>query len=119
MDYINLTPHSITLRSAQGDHVIPPSGRVARVATHEVPADPLPAPGQGAVSIPVVTRTFGQVQDLPPPAPNTVYLVSSLVLSALAGSGRTDVLAPDTGPTAVRDDQGRIIAVTRLVAPSP
>ena len=118
MDYINLTPHSITLRSAQGDHVIPPSGRVARVATQETLANPILAPGS-ADTIPVVVRTFGAVQDLPDPAPNTVYLVSSLVLSALAGSGRTDVLAPDTGPTAVRDDQGRIIAVTRLVAPSP
>lgn len=33
--------------------------------------------------------------------------------------GRHDVLSPDTGPTAVRDEAGRIVAVRRLQAWAP
>jgi hypothetical protein len=44
-----------------------------------------------------------------------VYLiVSGMVLDALAG-GRPDVVAPDTGPDAVRDEKGHIVAVLGFV----
>lgn len=70
---LNLTPHQITVRSQDGtDHVFPPSGQLARVATTEV----------------------------------------------VVGSchGRPGVFAPDSGPSAIRDDRGLVVAVTRLVA---
>lgn len=113
MAIMNLTPHEITIRTPSGGTVVvPPSGIVARVSTVEGPAQPVEANGE---EIPVVTRAFGAVENLPAPSEGTAYLVSSLVLSALEGSGRRDVYAPDTGPTALRDEQGRIVAVTRLV----
>lgn len=45
--------------------------------------------------------------------PHTIYVVSALVASRCAG--RPDVYSPDTGPTAIRDDEGRIVAVRGLV----
>ena len=110
MKFVNLTPHAITVRWPDGvDDVIPASGQVARVSTAEEPA--------GAIlGIPLVRRTLGDVQGLPAPQPETIYIVSSMVLSAV--EGRQDVVAPDTGPTAIRDSHGRIQAVTRFVVAS-
>lgn len=115
---INLTPHPIRLRTSDGAETeVPPSGTIARVASRpawaarEVPG--LPVPVQGAPQ-------WGAVEGLPAPQEGAVYLVSSLVLEAVRASGahRPDVMAPATGPQdgAVRDDAGRIVAVTRLVA---
>ena len=44
--------------------------------------------------------------------PKAIYIVSSLVAQAVAG--RNDVVAPDAGPTAIRNEQGQIVAVTRF-----
>jgi hypothetical protein len=110
---INLTPHAICLRSADGaDTVIPPSGTVARVSS-------TPGALEAVAGIPVPVagaQTFGGVEGLPEPTPGTMFIVSALVLSALRGS-RPDVVGPGTGPNdgAVRNDRGHIIAVTRLV----
>jgi hypothetical protein len=119
----NLTPHPITLRTGAGDITFPPSGVVARVATVEavIGSRDVVAPGapetdeQGnsnGVRIPVVSRSFGDVEGLP--EPGTPCLVSALVLSAVPG--RAGVYAPDTGETAIRNEKGFVVAVTRLVA---
>lgn len=114
MNIINLTPHAIVLRTGDGDITIAPSGTVARVtstpgATHEVAGIPCPV---------VDPPTFGEVTGIPDAAPGTVYIVSGMVLSA---TSRADVFGPGTGPTdgAIRDDAGRIVAVTRLIAARP
>lgn len=102
---LNLTPHPITVRRPDGtETVYPPSGTVARVAmTEEVVGD--------LDGVPVVQRTPGQVTGLPDDG--TPCLVSSMVLAAVPG--RPNTFAPDTGATAIRDDAGQIVAVTRLV----
>lgn len=103
---MNLTPHPIVIRLSGGeDRVLPPAGRVARVSTTEEVVGEV----DGA---PVVRRVFGAVEGLPEEGEPCV--VSALVLAAVPG--RAGVYAPDTGPTAVRDEQGRVVAVTRLVA---
>jgi hypothetical protein len=83
---------------------IPPSGQQARVLPRQVRT--------GEVNgIPIVRTEFGEVEGLPEPEENTVYIVSTLVLQALKGS-RADVVSPDTSPTsAVRDANGKIIGV--------
>lgn len=109
MKIINLTPHAITVRLESGDRVFEPSGQVARVATTATPAGEVDG-------IPVVNQTFGEIEGLPVPEPNTVFIVSSIVLAAAKEAGRTDVIAPDTSPQGViRDEQGRIVAVKRFV----
>lgn len=103
---INLTPHPIVLQKDDGTRIqIMPSGAVARVST----TDTVTGDHDG---IPVVRRSFGAVTGLPDG--DAPCIVSAMVLAAVPG--RAGVYAPDTGPTAIRDQNGRIVAVTRLVA---
>jgi len=101
----NLTPHAVIIYG-KTMLVIQPSGLVARcdTITEEV----------GTLNgIPLVKNTFGQIQDLPEPKRNTVYIVSSLV--AAACPDRKDLVSPDTTPQSViRDENGRITGVKRL-----
>jgi len=108
---INLTPHPLTLRDANGeDTVIPPSGAVARVAMvagalEHVEGVPIPIAGADQP---------GPVQGLGEPRPGVLYIVSAMVGSYCRG--RHDVVVPGTGPAdgAIRNAKGHIAAVTRL-----
>lgn len=100
---LNLTPHSITV----GGTTFPPSGSVARVEVCDEAIGTCPVTG-----VPIVRRVYGDVMGLP--EPGTPCLVSALVAAAVPG--RPGVYAPDTGPTAVRNEHGQIVTVTRLVA---
>jgi hypothetical protein len=118
MEFINLTPHAISIifSSPEGEltHTVPPSSMVARVSMREEDAGLLLV---GDASVPVITRHAGRVEGVPAPELGKYYLVSSMVLDAMHQHDdiRGDVYAPDTGPTAVRNDKGHIIAVRRLV----
>jgi hypothetical protein len=110
---LNLPPHPITLQLPDGSRVTyAPSGTVARVTADYGPA--------GTVAgVPVVQRILGAITGLPDRDARRAAggcIVSSLVLGALS-SDCGDVYAPDTGQTAVRDDAGNVVAVTRLVCP--
>lgn len=117
MKLINLTTHSIVLRDPAGaDHVIPPSGQVARVRT--TPGTPENVDG---IPVPVFgADEFGAVDGLPEcPEPDAFFIVSLAVGQALAAAGHPlarRCVRPGTGPAdgAIRED-GRIVAVTRLV----
>ena len=110
--FINLTPHNISIITEEGEKLdVPASGRVARVSTSEAEENALPSE---AGLIRVFAVAYGEVEGLPGPQADAVYLVSRLVLDAV--DDREDVFAPDTGPTAVRDQDGRITGVTRLIS---
>ena len=98
--FINLTPHAVRLNNGTE---FPASGTIARVTSSFTDFD----------SDGVATVVFGEVQNLPEPAENTLYIVSALVLSA---SKRADLVAPATGhPEAVRNEKGQIISVPGFV----
>lgn len=112
MNFINLTPHTVNVVDADGNTIlsVAPSGNVARVATQQTVVGNI-------AGIDIVRTVFGDVDGLPAPQPDTVYIVSTLVLQALidAGISRDDVVAPDTSPaSAVRDNAGNIIGVRRF-----
>jgi hypothetical protein len=111
MKLVNLTPHAINLADENGQVVatIPPSGMVARVAANQQVVGSIEL-GDGK-TIQVVQSVFGQPEGLPEKEEGTVLVVSSLVAQVAM---RDDLLAPDTGPTAVRDGEGRILAVRRF-----
>jgi hypothetical protein len=112
MKFVNLTPHIVTIFDINADKISLPSEGVARVATHDEEFEPVG-------SIPVVSAPImGPVEGLPAPVDGVGYIVSLMVLQHPDVSGRRDVFAPATGPKhhAVRDEQGRIAGVTRLVA---
>lgn len=102
---INLTPHAITLQRANGTRVTyPPSGNLARVTSVEEVTGEVDG-------IPVITRSLGEAEGMP--EEGTICIVSAMVLSVVPG--RKGVYAPDSGPTAIREN-GQVVAVTRLVA---
>jgi len=103
---INLTPHAITVRLPDSsERTFPPSGTVARVLTYETSAADIDG-------IKTAYRRTGKVEGLTVPLAGPV-LVSGMVLAEL--SGTDNVFAPDTGSTAIRDDKGQVVAVTRLI----
>ena len=101
MQIVNLTPHTIVLNDGRE---FPASGTVARVQA-----------GFSTIVDDVCSQTFGEVEGLPSPQDGTTYIVSAMVLSALAGK-RQDVVAPATGhPLCVRNDKGHIVSVPCFV----
>lgn len=102
-NFINVTPHAITLNNGV---VFPTSGTVARVSNSFSDPD-----GDNVMDI-----SYGNIEGLPEPADNTLYIVSALVLSAAKEKGRTDCVAPATGhPDCVRSEKGFIVSVPGFV----
>ena len=111
MQIINLTPHTVTLVTANGDEVVvPPEETPVRI-----PAETTPA---GEVNgIPLVTERLGDADSvLPAPQPGVVYVVARPV--AERAGHRTDLLVP----TRVERVDGRPVrarALARVVTESP
>lgn len=102
IDIINLTPHTINL---QINGVMTPIASSGLARCSEVTTE------IGTVfGIRFVKKAFGEVTGLPKPKANTIYVVSAIVLNALAGT-RDDVFVP---ADAIRDEQGRIIGCKAL-----
>jgi hypothetical protein len=103
MELINLTPHAIVLNDGRS---VGASGSVARVSSSFTKFD----------EAGICEQTFGDIQGLPEPKEDTLYVVSALVLAAAKASGRTDVIAPATGhPEVRRNEAGQIISVPGFV----
>jgi len=120
MKLVNLTPHPIVLRNAKGeDLTIAPSGIVARV--QEIPGI-IMSTNKGHV--PTYCPSFyGKIEGIPEKQePGTRYIVSLMVANAMVPQQDfydfDKFVRPGTGPqdNPIRDEAGRIIAVTRLIA---
>lgn len=105
MPIVNLTALTIRLCNDQGEvyQTFEPDEQQLTVRTqgeeHEVDGVPVE-----------ITRITG-VDALPEPHDGTFYIVPQPVAYT---SDRTDLVIPDTGPTAVRQDDGTVYAVRRL-----
>jgi len=103
MKFVNLTPHTIRIARNDADVIELASSGVARVAsTDEVVGN--------VGGLPLVRTTYGAVTGIPDAEVGVVYIVSAMVLDR---TDRTDVVAPDTGATAIRKD-GQVWAVRNL-----
>ena len=119
--FINLTPHTVNLNVDGKNLSFRPSGNVPRVVlpagvrenlSVETPDDAgMEAFSETPIPTTVLSQTPGVVEGLPEPTPDTFYIVSRMVLD---NSRRTDLVAPDTGPTAIREN-GQIKAVRGFV----
>jgi hypothetical protein len=109
MKLVNLTPHEIIVHASGSTLKLPPSGQVARVAETREDLGVITIDG---LQVAISRATYGQVEGLPEPAPDTLLIVSGLVLAAVGGK-RSDIVAP--GP-AIRDAEGKVIGCTGLSA---
>ena len=108
---VNLTPHAITLNTGVGVITFPPSGAVARVSSTSTD-NTLETVLHGVrTTIKQVVVEYGDIENLPDPSEDVLYLVSGMVFDR---TDRSDVVAPDTGPTAERNEAGHIVSVNRL-----
>ena len=98
LTFKNYTPHDIVMN----DGTVYPSLGIVRVKDTFSTFD-----ANGICNV-----SYGDVEGLPEPEKNTMYIVSSMVKEA---SKRTDLVAPATGhPETVRD-KGRIVSVPGFV----
>lgn len=115
--FVNLTPHAVTLQSADGTRfTVPPSGTVARIDSK--PGDLIIIEGCDGfdAGIALYDRTnYGTPVGLPDPVDGTTYIVSALFAGRVGD--RIDVVYPGTGPKdgCIRDEKGQVVAVTRLI----
>ena len=84
MNIVNLTSHTLNEITTGTD--IPPSGVVVRVnQTNTKSAE--------YAGIPLYTTVFGDLEGLPEPQKDVLYVVSAMALNAVPAN-RTDVVAP-------------------------
>lgn len=104
MKIVNLTPHAINFVGEAGEALmtIEPSGQIARVTAKTVTTGNING-------IPVTETVFGEVENLPLPTSDTIYIVSSLVAQRF--KDRDDVFIPNES---VRDEKGRVIGCKSL-----
>jgi len=105
MKFVNLTPHDI---SVEGLGTIPASGTIARVTVAQRDIGT-----RGGIRLRQSVK--GLVEGIPAPQDGVTYIVSGMVLDALQGARIADVVAPDTGADAIRNEKGHIIAVRGFV----
>lgn len=105
MQIVNCTQHDINIELIDGSWLrIPPGKKTARHSSTVV--DRVFRIGK----IPISKVVFGDVVGLPDPQPNTIYIVSLIVLQELMGS-RPDVYAPGE---LIKTVQGRILGCRGL-----
>ncbi len=106
MELINLTPHDIHIMDdfQQVLWTLKTSGIVARCNEQVDMEGRLVLDELGAVKVPLYTRKFQRVNNLPPETPNHVYVVTSFV--KLAHPERKDLIVASDF---VRDMGGKII----------
>lgn len=101
---VNLTPHAITVKADGLTATFPPSGDVARVDTKNSTDNPIMVAHGFSMEVPLSTVTTYGVVGLPDPEENVIFVVSAMVAQQCLH--RIDVVAPDTGPTAIRYTEG-------------
>lgn len=106
----NLTPHPINYHFGDSQFSFPSTGEL-RLAQDDIPEEPIG-------SLETVRTVYGGVVGLPDGVrPGDVLIVSTLV-GDLWKEGRPEgvyILVPNTGKSCIRDDHGRIVAVTCFI----
>ena len=102
MQFINLTPHTLNIHSNGNVTDIAPSGQIARVSTSYNHTNTV-------AGINVYSCVYGDIEGLPEPQDNTIFVVSGVVKSAV--QDRSDVMSPGE---LIRDENGKPIGSNGL-----
>lgn len=105
MELINLTPHAINVVCGITTRTIPASGTIARVSTESVLVGEING-------LPIYQTKYGELEGLPEPKVDTMYIVSAMAAAAAKAAGRDDILSPGE---LIRDEAGQPIGCRGLV----
>ncbi len=101
MKIINLTPHEVIICGKKIPATTPPARVEEKIYTvAEIDYE--------NIQIPIIEKSFGGIQNLPPQKEGTVYIVSLLVAQA---ANREDVFAIGES---IRDGKGNIVGAKSL-----
>jgi hypothetical protein len=104
----NFTPHPLVVVDEESKEVLNLSSEGSIRLREKIEGFPQVVDG-----ITFVEKEYQASDDLPSPEEGVLIVVSKMVMDAI--SNRLDLVCPDTGPdSAVRDADGRIVAVKRL-----
>jgi hypothetical protein len=101
--FVNLIGHDITI---SGYGTLPKANVPCNVETIERIVSTVEG-------IPIVETHFSEIKNLPDPEEGVYYIVNRLAMDFVP-INRQDVFCVDTGPTAIRDENGQVVAVTQL-----
>ena len=101
--FVNLIGHDITI---SGYATLPKCNNPCRVETQQMIIGKLGG-------VPIVKTEFIKIVNLPEPEDGTYYIVSRIAMDYVPFK-REDVFCVDTGSTAIRDENGQVVAVTQL-----
>ena len=101
--FVNLIGHDITI---SGHATLPKCNNPCRVETQQMIIGKL-------AGVPIAKTEFMKIMNLPDPEDGTYYIVSRIAMDYVPFK-REDIFCVDTGPTAIRDENGQVIAVTQL-----
>lgn len=105
MELVNLTPHAINVVCETITRTIVPSGAVARVSTVSVKVCEIDG-------FPIYQTQYGELEGLPEPKADTMYIVSAMAAAAAKAAGRDDILSPGE---LIRDENGQPVGCRGLV----
>jgi hypothetical protein len=100
---VNLIGHEITIA---GYATLPKADKPCYVKTNQIIIGKIDG-------IPIAKTEFDSIVNLPDPEDGVYYIVSRIIMDYVPFK-REDVLCVDTGTTALRDENGQVIAVTQL-----
>jgi hypothetical protein len=100
---VNLIGHEITIA---GYATLPKADKPCYVKTNQIIIGKIDG-------IPIAKTEFDSIVNLPDPEDGVYYIVSRISMDYVPFN-REDVLCVDTGTTALRDENGQVIAVTQL-----
>ena len=101
--FVNLIGHDITI---SGHGTLPRAEVSCRVETKQRIIGKV-------AGVPIAETHFEQIANLPDPEEGVYYIVSRVVMDFVPFD-REDVFCVDTGTTAIRDENGQVVAVTQL-----
>ncbi len=101
--FVNLIGHDITI---SGHATLPKCENPCRIETKQRIIGHLSG-------IPIAETHFEKIVNLPDSEDGVYYIVSRIVMDFVPFD-REDVFSVDTGPTAIRDQSGQVVAVTQL-----
>lgn len=107
MSFVNLTPHEINLFDEDGNEVVAlaPTGDSVRIETERQKV------GE-ADGVPIFEVEFGEVNGLPEPNGDDIFIVGGFVNSHPEVSERDDVMSPGE---LIRDSDGNPVGAKGLV----